>query len=323
MTGTLTSAVEAGDTISNTVDVEWTSLDGDVTDVSPYNDDSDERDGTGGVNDYTTSDSADLTIDIPAINKEFINSNQDFTTDPAVAIGEIITYSITITVPEGVTLNAQLVDTLDEGLAFVDCISVTAAASSGDTLTTSIGGWGDACNDPTNPVITDIGSDPSGEGRVATFDLGTITNSSIDGIDDTITLVYSAVVVNSLGNDRGDTLNNAATLTFDGGSVSDSAPNVVIVEPELVIDKVATPSTGDADDLITFELDIQHTGASNTDAFNAVMVDDIPALLTYETGTLDCTLGTLNPTTCDRGWQHHYCDVGCFPGHRTHNSNSI
>ena len=70
-----------------------------------------------------------------------------------VAVGEIATYQVTLTLPEGVLPNASVVDTLPAGMALVGCDSVTA--SSTDVTTNLAGGFAGACT----------GSNPAG-GRV-------------------------------------------------------------------------------------------------------------------------------------------------------------
>ena len=234
------------------------------------------------------TDDASVSMAPPTIDKTILATNQAHTTGNNVAIGEIVTYQVVVTVPEGTSSGAKLVDTLDPGLAFVACVSVTASPD----LSTSIGAFVDACNDPTNPTV-------AGSGTLITYDLGTVTNSNVDNtVAETITFKYSAVVINSPANNRGLPLNNAATWQWTGGSVSDSAPDVTIVEPELDIQKSANPTAGDAGDVIEITLVVQHTGLSNADAFDVALSDAIPAGMTYVPASLNCNDGVEDPDTC-------------------------
>ena len=233
--------------------------------------------GVEGGTDHTNtdlSDSASVQTSQPAIDKSMVSTNQAFTTDPNVAIGEIITYQVVATIPEGTIPNATLTDTLDPGLAFVNCVSVVASSAA---LSSSNGAWGVMCNPPTNPTLGNVGGGTTNDGRLISYNLGTVTNSNTNNtVAETITLTYRAVVLNTPGNDRGIARNNAATLAWTGGSTSDSAPDVIILEPTLTIQKDASPVTGDAGDTITFTIIVRNQAPSNTDAFNLDWRDTIP-----------------------------------------------
>ena len=229
--------------------------------------------GTNDGPDHTTSDlenNAQVTIFEPSVTKALTNTDRDFTTGNSVTIGEIIEYTVTVKLPEGITNNVSITDTLDAGLAFVDCVSITPSSG---IITDLAGGFASACNDPTNPIVTN-------QGRSISYTLGNITNANTNNtIDDTITIVYEAIVINSPGNNPGTNLNNAVTLAWDGGSISDSADNVSIVEPFLQVNKTANPATGvDAGDSITFNVAVSHTGQSGSNAFEAHIKDDLSAL---------------------------------------------
>ena len=55
-----------------------------------------------------------------------------------MAIGEILTYELLLTIPQGTMVSATLTDILDQGLAFVDC---QATQASGNLITTLPGGF--------------------------------------------------------------------------------------------------------------------------------------------------------------------------------------
>ncbi|RME61511.1 MAG: isopeptide-forming domain-containing fimbrial protein, partial [Caldilineae bacterium] len=249
--------------------------------------------GAEGGPDHTLTDKTDtatVTLVSPQINKWLAGTNQSFTSGTNVAIGEIITYTTVITVPEGTSSSVTLVDTLDKGLAFVDLVSLTASPA----LSTSKGTFNDVL---TGASITNQGSGTANQGRKLTLDFGTVTNSSTDDSDDEqITLVYRAVVINGGSNDRGDRRNNSAVWSWNGNTISAAATNATIVEPTLVLSKAASPTTGDAGDEITFDLAVSHDGASNADAFNVVLTDTIPAGMTFVTDSLTHTVG-LTPTS--------------------------
>jgi fimbrial isopeptide formation D2 family protein/uncharacterized repeat protein (TIGR01451 family) len=227
-------------------------------------------------------DMALVTVASPAVDKTITATDQAHTAGNTVAIGEIATYQVVITVPEGASTPVTFTDTLDQGLAIVAVDSVT---SSSPSLT-----WTGAAT----PVVgaAPVGStSPLNAGRLLTLDFGTVTNAGTDdGVDETITIVYRVVVLDSTNNNRGSGRNNTArwSWTANGAaqSVSDAAPNLTIVEPTLQVVKDITPATADAADTVTITITVSHTGASNEDAFDVVLADTLPDGLTYVPGTL-------------------------------------
>lgn len=201
--------------------------------------------------------------------KTIAGTNETFTTGANVAIGEIITYQITADLFAGTPLdNVVVTDNMDRGLAFVDCDSVVL---DGVDITATV------CP----PTISPVGdpSDPSNAGRQVIFNIG---NISAPTADTTLTIRYTAIALDILENQNGMMLNNNAVFTWAGGSLSSSAPNVTIVEPELEIDKSAIPNNGVAIGTpIQFTLTINHTVLSTTDAFDVVVTDVLPPELEY------------------------------------------
>ncbi|MBO9367458.1 MAG: sortase, partial [Chloroflexi bacterium] len=263
-----------------------------------------EDDGSNGSdltpanNDATDTDSV-VTLPNSDLTKSIIATNQGFTPDPSVAIGEMLTYEVTFTVPAGGTMtHLKLTDTLDRGLAFVRCVSVTA---SGPAITTTLpGGFGDACNDPTNPTVTTEppGSpNPADAGRKITFTLGDVSNSGAS--NGTVSVRYTVVVLDSIENQDGVRLNNSATLTWDSGSLSTAAPEVTIVEPDFELTKEADRTVATPGSVITFTLTLRHTNASNVDAFDVVLTDVLPPGLTYVPGSLTIVSGPPGGVTDD------------------------
>jgi uncharacterized repeat protein (TIGR01451 family)/fimbrial isopeptide formation D2 family protein len=236
------------------------------------------------------SDVAQFTPRLPDLTKTRVPAT--------AAIGDLITYTLQVDVPGGTMNNVSIVDTLDAGLAFVDCTNVVATAP---TLTSSLGAINTAnfCNDGTganNPVI-------SSSGGVITWNFGSLTSTGTTASDvNSIIITYTAVVLNETGNVRGALRNNSAVLGWDnpaGGRLTDSAsaPDTRIIEPTLQIDKTASPTTNvDADDLVTFTLVIRHAAGSDATAYDVQLTDVIPAGLTYVAGSLTNTAGVVPAT---------------------------
>ena len=233
--------------------------------------------------DFTTTDLIDPASTRVApidVAKSITTTSEASTTGNNVAIGEIITYTSTITVPEGDAASVVWTDTPDAGLAIVAVDSIVA---SGD-VTSSAGAI--AALTPTIPA----------DGSSASIDFGTIINANRDNaVDETIVVTYRAIVLNTTDNDRGDTRDNTAVMTWTGGSDNTDGPDVTIVEPELGITKTITPATGQAADVFTVQLVIAHEAASDADGFDITLTDVLPAGLNFNGGTLAST--GLAPTT--------------------------
>ena len=113
----------------------------------------------GGV-DYTGTgsldDTASATIVSPLLQKSLTSTSEVSATNlnAQAVIGEYATYTLTLTVPEGVSSGSNLVDTMDEGLSFVDVQSITyssAAVTSSNTIDLT---------DPANPTNVTIANAP-------------------------------------------------------------------------------------------------------------------------------------------------------------------
>ncbi|MFZ5885657.1 MAG: sortase [Chloroflexota bacterium] len=248
-----------------------------------------------------TDDDADVIVTNPTgdITKTLIATNQGFTADPSVAIGEILTYQISFTVPAGGTMpNLTLTDILDRGLSFVDCVLITASDTA--ITTTLPGGFADACNDPANPTVVTEPSgstNPADPGRKITFSLGDVSNSGAS--NGTVAIQYTVVVLDTSENQDGFLLNNSATLTWDGGSLSAAANEVAIVEPDFELEKTADRTVALPGSIITFTLTLRHTNSSSVDAFDVLLTDVLPTGLTYVPGSLRIVSGPAGGVTDD------------------------
>jgi len=220
--------------------------------------------------------------------KSISATSEAFTAGTDVAIGEIVTYEVTINLPVGTPLaNVTITDQMDKGLAFVDCLYVEVA---GVDQTAGV------CPAVTVTSITDPGdppTNPANPGRQVVFTIG---NIAAQATPSTLLVRYRAIVLDVIENQDGGALNNSVTWAWTGGSFTTSAPNVQILEPKLTIDKTATPSSNVlVGSTIQFTLSIEHTLQSSTDAFDVVVTDILPPSLEYVPGS--AVYAGLAPTT--------------------------
>lgn len=286
------AAPVTGTILTNTATSTWTSLPGAPGQISTHNTLAYERTGNpadpgGSSNDHVAQGSATVTVSSPSMVKAFVTTDQAHTTGANVAIGEILTYTLTVTVPEAVSHNVTLVDTLDPGLAFVAFDSIVV--SDPGAVTTSIPGGFPAVL--AGRVVGNPGVSPETAGSRITFDFGTITNTDVNSsVAETITVTYRAVVLNTVGNVRGQRRNNSAVWTASGVQTPASAPDVTVVEPTLTVDKQIAPSGADAGDTVTVTLVVSHAGSSDAGAFDVALSDALPAGLVFA-GNLQHTAG--------------------------------
>ena len=237
-------------------------------------------DHTGSGPNPAFQDDASTTIADVGLAKAVSDTNQGFTSGLQVTIGEIVEYTLTVTVPEGTSTGVTLTDTLDQGLAFVALDSVTA--SSGDLTWTGPA----TASFSEFPVASALAQD---QGRRMTVDFGDMTNANTDdAVAETLTLVYRVVVINTAGNQDSPItlLNNSAVWDWTEGTATAAALNVSIIEPVLQVTKTADPTSADAGDTITFTVVVSHAGGSSSDAFEVAWSDTIPTGMTYVGGSL-------------------------------------
>ncbi len=222
-------------------------------------------------NQASYQDSADVTLASPTLTKVVTSTNNADTSGNNVAVGEEITYTLTTTVPEGKLTGATLVDTMDACLAVTGFDSLTASSN----VTATNGSFATVLGAVS---VANVGGGASNNGRQFTLDFGDIANTnSSNGVDETITLVYRAVAVNSSACARGNSRTNSATLTWDTTSTASvtSSP-VIIQEPAVTTTKTFTVAGGDADDVKTVQLVISATSGSNySPAYNVVTTDTL------------------------------------------------
>ncbi len=237
---------------------------------------------SSGVTETNPADNTATDTDVLAVSdKGMTGTNQTFTPDPQVAIGEMVTYEVTLTVPPGSMTNLTLTDVLDRGMAFVRCEGITASSPD---LTSSAGAWDAICAAATVTAEPPGDPEPVNQGRRVVWDFGTLTNGGT--VEATLTVRYTVVVLDSLGNQSGVTLQNRAVWTWDGGSLTAQAPAVTVVEPDLTLTKEAEPLVVLPDEPVTLTLTVRHTAASETPAYDVVLVDPLPDTLEFVSGTL-------------------------------------
>jgi len=233
------------------------------------------------------TDSATVTLVTSALSKTVRRTSEEVTEGANVAIGEVVTYQVSVVIPPGAYSNAVLVDTMKQGLAFVGCDSIDSAG----LATNAAGGFDSICNNPI--VLPVLSTDPADIDRRVTFDFGTLTNSGETAT--VLTVTYRAAVLDIIANIIGADLNNSATWSSSGGPLDPAQTAIKIVEPDLKIEKTANINFISNGTTAIITLAISHTSASTIDAFDVVVSDVLPTGLDYVENTLDCNDGEQDP----------------------------
>jgi uncharacterized repeat protein (TIGR01451 family)/fimbrial isopeptide formation D2 family protein len=211
-----------------------------------------ERDGSGGLNSYmATATSAPFTLATPTFAK----------LPPPVStatIGDPITYTLAVTLPEGTARSVRVLDDLPTGLTYVSSsISTTQYAGSVPA-----------------PVITQPGGD-------VLFDFGDITTTDNNTpADNRFDIIVVARVTDIAANINGAALGNTARMTYthalNGDSVlNGGAQTITVVEPRLIASKSINASGPfQSGSLITYVVRITNTGTST--AYDSTLTDTLP-----------------------------------------------
>ena len=244
------------------------------------------------------TDTAAATTANYTFTKALASSSAAHTTSTNLTIGEVATYRLTITVPEGRMPITRIVDVLANSTNRMSITGVTSVTCSGGITSTNI-----LCGNPGGVVISGTTN------GTLTADFGTITNTNDNPAAETIVIEYTAVVNNQAANTQGATNRNTATLRTTnalGATVSSTPPPVTttVQVPALTLTKTATPNLADAGDLITFTLQVTNAaGNANRNAYDVVLTDPLPGnLINPSTPVLTSPPGYTCPAAASSGW---------------------
>ncbi len=272
ITTKIANSIDAATTIPNWAGTTWTSLPGDkgttpndTGSSTPGNsgDPTGERNGNGGVNDYTDRDAEPIALTKPAILKQLVGKN-------TYTIGEEVRYDLLVTLPEGTIQDLVVRDLLPAGLLFSSATVYTADADS-DLLTADFGG--------SLPAAT-----PAVSGNTISWTFGDVVNTADNSAaNDKFVIRLVTVVRNVIGNQAGVNLDNSGSLTYFNPTTNapetiNTAPvRISLVEPVLAITKSVAPTAGvDAGDEVIYTIVLQHAAGSVGTAYNVVLTDTLP-----------------------------------------------
>ena len=239
------------------------------------------RDGGPNYAEPEDFDTANVTIIRPTVVKTLVNTSHDaaanLDSQGEVAIGEVVTYTVTIDIPEGTLPGAVIRDTIQPGMAFVGVDSISF--DSGLTTSKGAGDFSDV------DVYYTSGSSIIELGVGGTAGLGTIVNTNTDNtVTERVTITYRAIVLNAAVNQAGVVRSNDAEIRWQQGGntqVEDDSTNVRVVEPNIAVNK--TVLGGDVSvegfDLVTYRVTVTNNNSNGnvSEGYNVELSDLLPA----------------------------------------------
>jgi len=300
--------VEPHEVLDNTVRVVWQSLPGqnsalNATGLIGADGAADgmrngDFSGDGGLNDYETGDSADISV--PAISF----AKTDINPGVAPAVGTRKSYRVTIDLPEGKTDNLKVIDDLASGDESFH-LENNAAVDVSYTLTGIAGINGNTSLTTTSEIEGAMNAFPAdGSVGVVTWDFGAVATQFEDdsaggALNPSIVIDYHVRIDNSSPFQAGVNLENTAHATYRQGetlaetATPDSTPGpVTTLEPQMTLAKAGRNITRndpdfsgfsrpDAGDILEYRITIENGLTNAATAHDVQIGDTLPAHLTY------------------------------------------
>ncbi len=238
------------DLINNGSVVSYSSMEGGQNFVDP--------------NDPLTDD-AKVTVAQPSIEKYLFSTDQSFTPDDILAVGEEAVFGIRVTLPEGTTSGLVVNDTLPEGFTY-ESVELDSTGFGGSLPTYS------------------VNYDSSSRNVTITFSGDAVVNNNNDPGDNSFLIkVHSRVDKDSGWIPSASTWarTNRVSVDWDGnpGTELTSTYDVEVATPKVTVTKTffnedyTTISSKDAGDKVIMRVEIVSEGAA--DAFDIELIDDL------------------------------------------------
>ena len=251
------------------------------------------------------SDTATVTIATPSVDKSIINTSIAATGSGELnagrvdlVVGEEVTYQVVICLGEGTTVTT-LADNLPASLAsgFLGVVSSRVVSIGGNATGGAVAGGnltGSSLAVGASGVASNVNFSGDALHDRVVFNFGNILNTPdnvANGLDQIVVEIV-ARIENVGANTSGDSLVNRASLNYGNGTVAATAA-IDVVEPQLDIQKTASPNNGDAGDIITYTLTLSHTAASQAAAYGLVITDILQSDIQLVAGSVTASAGSI------------------------------
>ncbi|WP_141508950.1 SdrD B-like domain-containing protein, partial [Candidatus Chloroploca asiatica] len=212
-----------------------------------------------GINDLTW-DAGIFTV--PELTKALAGTSSLATSGSNVTLGEVITYTLTISLAEGIFPSLVVTDTLPSGLSYL--------TGSTNVITTGFNG--------TLPAYSLTGPGSNGGTLVLNWNAPVTVTTDNNPANNSFRVQLQARVRDVPGNsglDPQTTLTNRASIAIGNSpTITSNQVDVTVVEPRLELDKQFSQATAYAGETVTVTLTVTNTGTSP--AHDVVIVDPLP-----------------------------------------------
>ncbi|RDU97994.1 DUF4347 domain-containing protein [Trinickia dinghuensis] len=294
----LPTAQETGDTLTVAGNVvNWASVAGGVSSGNGFVSGSGAAAQPVGENAAALADTGIINLSAPTVTKTVSGASDTgdvpLTGSNNIALGETVTYTITVALPQGTTDNGAhdvtLTDSIPAGMTFGSLNSVTFSSG-----VSSPGG-------PAGVTATVSGS-------TLTFDLGSsLTNNQVD-TNGTITLVYTATLTSTDTPADHTARTNSVVINYDSVQTSPPATATIHEVDPSVAETITVKDTGSgttianngtvySNENLTYTVTLKNNG--DAPAQDLADLVNLPSGLTYVPGSLTYLSGGSGGSTSD------------------------
>lgn len=221
----------------------------------------------------------------PALSHVLTSTSETSSGTTSAVVGEVVTVRTIVDVPPGRLDDAIIRTTLPSGAGCLSYLPNTTRLArvfeTGLVAPTNPGGVNSLGSGLFTSCMTDGGA-VQVSGQTISIPLGDVVNSDNDANTEQYLMEVDAVVCNSSGNQAGTTLQTNGSLSYSDGdgnpqTLNNGPVQVNVVEPTLSISEHFVIGNLIAHEVRPVAFTINVVNNSAQDAFNAVIVDDLPA----------------------------------------------
>ncbi len=213
----------------------------------------------------------------PNISKTVNSTSEPGSTGLYLLIGEVVTYKIDITIPEGKTLAAVLKDILSNNVIFNN--------GSAKIMRNNINIIASDFDFNSNPNEYINLSDSYFLNNILNLSFGDISFNGSEGTSNgLISIIFNVTLLNIPQNQNGTKISNNASLTFNNASgiqknIVSTASNLTVITPKLIINKTSSKNIIEGGESFSYIIILQNNGTAPV--YDIVITDYLPDGLSY------------------------------------------